>query len=165
MISRCTYSGDTNYPFYGGRGICICKEWRDAFTQFREWALSHGYTDELSIDRIDPDGDYSPNNCRGVTMDIQANNKRNSIFVTINGTQKTVAEWSRILGINHSCIYSGAKRKGITVDDYITNRLKQRTVEDTGNGIDGQALDMFFESHQTALEFGVREVEVYVYSG
>lgn len=76
MHNRCYYSKYHAYKHYGGRGIVICKEWKDDFKVFADWAFSHGYADNLSIDRIDPNGNYSPNNCRWVTMETQNKNKR-----------------------------------------------------------------------------------------
>ena len=76
MKSRCFGKTSTAYDRYGGRGISICNEWKDSFLSFKEWALSNGYSEELTIDRIDVNGDYSPDNCRWVSNSIQQFNKR-----------------------------------------------------------------------------------------
>ena len=76
MKQRCYNSKNTNYPAYGGRGIRICDEWLDSYDAFETWALSNGYADDLTLDRVDVNGDYEPANCRWADMKTQGNNKR-----------------------------------------------------------------------------------------
>lgn len=106
---RCNNSKCERYKDYGGRGIKICDEWND-YSCFKDWVLSHGYTDELSIDRIDNDGNYEPDNCRWATDIEQANNKRNSRFITYNNQTHTLSEWSRIVGIKQSILWKRLNR-------------------------------------------------------
>lgn len=83
MRNRCGRPTASDYKYYGGRGIKICTEWANSFEAFYSWAISNGYTDELTIDRIDVNGDYCPENCRWVTMKVQNQNKRNSRRATV----------------------------------------------------------------------------------
>ena len=78
MKSRCYNKNTPNYKYYGALGVIICEEWKNNFEIFRNWALSHGYREDLTIDRINPYGNYEPNNCRWVDYKTQNNNKRNN---------------------------------------------------------------------------------------
>lgn len=104
MRNRCSNPQNRKYRIYGARGISVCDEWEESFSAFYEWAMSHGYKEGLTIDRIDNDGNYSPENCRWVTNKEQQNNKRNNNFLTINGATKTLKEWSEEIGINYSTL-------------------------------------------------------------
>lgn len=109
MRDRCNNSSNKNYKNYGGRGISVCKEWSD-YSFFREWALKNGYSDtanygECSLDRIDVNGDYKPDNCRIISLREQQNNKQNTIKVTRNGITKSIAGWCDELGVSRSNAY------------------------------------------------------------
>lgn len=104
MIQRCTNPNAHNYYRYGGRGIEVCKEWLHSFDSFYSWAIDNGYQDGLSIDRINNQDGYHPLNCRWVDRITQANNTRINHLVTYNNMTKTIAEWSRILGVNHETL-------------------------------------------------------------
>lgn len=120
--TRCYNSKNKIYKFYGEKNIKMCKEWESSFEEFYNWAISNGYNDKLSIDRIDYSGDYEPNNCRWATNIEQANNKSFNHFVEINGERHTVAEWSRIYNITGSYIYQRCKR-GMNITLAITTPL------------------------------------------
>lgn len=92
MHDRCENPNINTFKHYGARGIKVCDEW-STFEGFRDWAFSNGYTDELSIDRIDVNGDYTPENCRWTTTRVQSLNKTNTRYLTHNGITKTLVEW------------------------------------------------------------------------
>jgi hypothetical protein len=99
MKKRCNNPSSNIYEHYGGRGVRVCEEWEGSFVAFREWAIDSGYSDSLSIDRIDTNGNYCPDNCRWATDVEQKNNMRTNNRITYNGATKTAAEWRRYLGI------------------------------------------------------------------
>lgn len=100
MILRCTDPKSPAYKHYGARGIYVCDEWMRSFESFRDWALAHGYTNKVTIDRIDNDGPYHPANCRWVDRISQANNTRRNVYVTLDGETRTLQRWSRVLGVS-----------------------------------------------------------------
>ena len=100
MRARCNNKRSKHYLDYGGRGISVCDEW-DIFENFMEWSLANGYSDELSIDRIDNDGDYEPDNCRWTTALVQMNNRRNTVYVTYKGETKPLKDWCRELDLKY----------------------------------------------------------------
>lgn len=116
MKTRCYNKHNTNYKYYGGRGITICKEWLDDFMVFYNWAMSNGYSDNLTIDRIDVDGNYEPNNCRWITKHDQLYNTRRNVYLTYNGKTQTMKEWAEELGINIATI-SYRYRKGKSIKE------------------------------------------------
>ena len=110
MHARCYNKNMPAYKYYGKRGISICEEWLSDFIKFKEWSIENGYTDGMSIDRIDVNGNYCPENCRWVTMKKQQNNKINSVFLSINDTRFTIAEWAEMLNTNKQTLYSKFQR-------------------------------------------------------
>lgn len=110
MKKRCNNKNCKAFNNYGGRGIKVCKEWEYDFKKFYDWSMTNGYEDKLSIDRIDNNGNYSPNNCRWSNRVVQANNKRNNIKITFNNKTLTTAMWSRETNLNQSTITNRIKR-------------------------------------------------------
>lgn len=106
MISRCYHKENNRYTRYGGRGIGVCDEWLHDKTKFFEWAFANGYSDDLTLDRIKVNENYSPNNCRWATQKEQQNNRTNTIHLTVDGVTHTISEWSEITGIKRATIWS-----------------------------------------------------------
>lgn len=100
---RCSNPKEKGYKDYGGRGIEICKEWLD-FAVFSEWAYSNGYEEGLTIDRIDNNGNYCPENCRWVSYTVNNRNRRNTLFLYFDGEIKALIEWAEILKIPYSTL-------------------------------------------------------------
>jgi DNA-binding XRE family transcriptional regulator len=109
MLLRCTTPSHKSYKDYGGRGISVCTQWHE-FPNFQEWALANGYNDNLTIDRIDVNGNYEPSNCRFTDIITQCNNRRSSKFITYQGKTMSQAQWARELGISRGAITQRAKR-------------------------------------------------------
>lgn len=119
MRKRCRNPNDSNYSRYGGRGIHVCcPEWDSDFLSFYCWAMENGYNDSLSIDRIDNNRGYYPDNCQWSNDSEQANNRRNNHMVTIDGESHSIVEWSKIVGISTVLIYKRI-RDGMTETDAI----------------------------------------------
>lgn len=114
MKGRCLRPSSSRFHTHGGRGISLCPEWHN-FEPFCEWALAHGYRDDLTIDRIDNDGGYCPENCRWTTLVVQGNNRRTNVFVEYNGERLTVADLSRRTGVKLNTLRSRL-RKGASVE-------------------------------------------------
>ena len=97
MKHRCYGKNRSDYKDYGGRGITVCDEWLHDFTAFYRWSMENGYSDNLTLDRIDVDGNYEPDNCRWTTIIVQANNKRTNRRFQYGGKSYTIAELDRLL--------------------------------------------------------------------
>ena len=125
MKQRCYNPNNYEFHLYGGRGIKICDEWLSDNVSFYRWAIENGYIEnatqaENSIDRIDPEGDYSPENCRWVDSYVQANNTRKNIYYEWNGETHTLTEWSRIVGIKSGTLYNRMNKLGWTIGEALT---------------------------------------------
>jgi hypothetical protein len=109
---RCYRSKNPFYHRYGGRGIIVCEDWLD-FESFAKWALEHGYSEHLSIDRIDNDKGYYPDNCRWVNQYIQSRNTSRNNVITYNNKTMIAADWARSLGVNQTTLDERIEKYGI----------------------------------------------------
>lgn len=101
---RCCNRNNSAYKNYSGREITICNEWLNDFMTFYNWAIINGYHDGLTIERIDVNGNYEPNNCKWATQKQQCNNRRSNVYLTYNSKTQTMKQWSEELNINYSTI-------------------------------------------------------------
>ena len=108
MKSRCYIPKSSAFKHYGGRGIRVCDDWQK-YEAFRDWAMANGYRDDLTLDRIDVNGNYSPDNCRWATFTEQANNTRKTILIEYGGVVRSLHDWSRLTGVNYYTMYSRYK--------------------------------------------------------
>ena len=108
MRQRCFNPRCDAYKHYGGRGITVCTEWEN-FQTFYDWAMSNGYAEDLTIDRVDTDKNYEPSNCRWVTQKVQQNNRTNNRLLEVDGVSHTIAEWGDATGIQASTIWARLK--------------------------------------------------------
>ena len=115
MLQRCENTNNPSYKYYGGRGIKVCEDWHNLVV-FYNWAKESGYKKGLTLDRIDVNGNYEPINCRWATSETQANNTRKNVIVTYQGKSHTLAEWSKITGINYSTLYWRYKNEKDIID-------------------------------------------------
>ena len=132
MKNRCNGLKEKDKKNYFDRGITYCTEW-ERFEAFRDWALSRGYREDLTLDRINNDKGYSPDNCRWVTRAVQNNNTRQNHLITYNGETHTLNQWASILGINSSTLRNRLLTYKWRVEEAFNTRLYKGG--ETRNGI------------------------------
>lgn len=118
---RCLNPNNKDYESYGGRGISICQDWVNNYSAFRNWAYSNGYDEKApvkacTIDRIDVNENYCPENCRWVDHNVQCNNRRTNVLLTYNGETHTIKEWANIIGIGYRTLRDRISKLGWTVE-------------------------------------------------
>lgn len=124
MKARCNYPKNIGYGLYGGRGITVCAEWMD-FIVFADWAKTNGYESNLTLDRIDGNKGYFPENCRWITNREQQRNKRNNVFVDVDGERHCLAEWAEVLDIPKTRIYK-ARQRGKDLEVFIRKEKMEK---------------------------------------
>ena len=123
MKARCMNPNSDAYDNYGGRGITVCESWLD-FEQFKNWAMSSGYNDTLTIERIDVNKGYCPENCTWATRIDQARNRRSSRYLTYNNETHTLAEWADILNIKYHTLCSRINNYGWSIEKAFTTPVR-----------------------------------------
>ena len=121
MKGRCENPKNHAFEHYGARGIAVCDEWKE-YANFRDWAMLNGYRESLSIDRIDNDKGYSPDNCRWTTMKKQSNNRRSNHTISFNGETHTLEEWASIKGLKYGTLSSRINRYHWSIEKALTTK-------------------------------------------
>ena len=128
IMSRCYNPHRRAYPNYGGRGVVACDEWR-TYENFKAWALSSGYTDELSIERVDPNGDYEPSNCTWIPKSEQSRNTRSNRWLEYKGERKILADWGRTFNMPEWTLRRRIKKYGTEQAFIMAEQTGRRGVE------------------------------------
>ena len=123
LKGRCNNPNDPRYDRYGGRGISVCDEWNTSFQSFYDWAINNGYSDDLTIDRIDNDGNYEPTKCKWSTNKEQCNNRVTNINIKIGNTTKTLTEWCEIFNVDTKRTMARYRRDGFVSIDRLFNDI------------------------------------------
>lgn len=123
---RCYVVSCGSYKDYGAKGISMCDEWKEDYISFYNWAVSNGYSDELTIDRIDYTGNYEPSNCRWVSYKEQANNKSSNVLITFNGITHTLSEWCGIVGIKQATLNHRINKAHWPIEKALTTPVQTR---------------------------------------
>ena len=128
MRDRCNNTKNPAYERYGGKGVVVCDEWEKDFMVFRDWSLRNGYKNNLSIDRIDVNGNYEPSNCRWATAKQQADNKTCNILITIDGRTQNLQQWCDEYGIKRSTVNTRVIQCGWDYVRAITTPIRKTRV-------------------------------------
>ena len=134
--TRCYNERDPHFERWGNRGITMCAEWKDNFQNFYDWSMSHGYSDDLTIDRIDNNGNYEPSNCRWVDMKKQTRNNSRNHIVKLNGIERPLIEWTEIYKINYKTVRDRLKR-GWDYEKALTEPVETKFRRKVGGMEDG----------------------------
>ena len=159
MKTRCYNKNDYHYKWYGEKGIKICDEWLNSFISFYNWSIENGYKDDLTIDRIDNNKNYEPNNCRWVSHKIQCQNRKSNVFITINGETKILTEWSRISGIDRKAKERKLK-KGYTGEKLLQQVKAPCKLKIIQKNLNGNIIKIWDSLNQINLEKGYSKTSI-----
>lgn len=124
MKDRCYNKNKDSYKNYGSNGIVVCDEWKHNFETFYDWAMDNDYRENLTIDRIDPNGNYEPSNCRWLTIEDQQRNRRNNINFTHNGETHCLTEWCEILDLKYSTVQRRRHKQHLSIEKALGLEVK-----------------------------------------
>lgn len=131
MRQRCNNPNDQAFKNYGAKGIKVCRSWNNSFKSFMEWAYDNGYREHLTIDRIDPNKGYTPDNCRWITRAenarrAQLGRRKTSLFIEFNGDEKHLEEWAQELGLNPITLYKRLYEYNWSVEEALTLKPNEK---------------------------------------
>ena len=129
MKDRCFNQSAKDYPRYGGKGVNICEQWVNDFQSFYDWSIKNGYSDNLTLDRIDNNGNYEPDNCRWATMKEQCRNRSNTLIIEYKGEKRPLSEWCEILNIDYHSAHWRLKNGWSVQKSFETPTRKMRKKE------------------------------------
>ena len=124
MLTRCFNTNCKSYKYYGGKGIAVCAEWKSNFKSFYDWAINNGYAENLTIDRINTNGDYCPENCRWVSMRAQNLNKSCNRKITAFGETLTLSQWASHTGLCLTTLKSRLDKLGWSAEKALTTKKR-----------------------------------------
>lgn len=166
MIQRCGNKNNWAYEWYGGKGVSVCDEWlfyNDGLYNFYKWAIENGYSDTLTIDRIDVKGNYEPINCRWATTEEQANNKTSNLNIEFNGVTKNLSEWSKTLGIDRHILSKRFKSGNMINFSKPANKIKNFNI-----GVYCAELDIYFSNKTECAKYfnlSITTIKKYIENG
>ena len=128
MKTRCLNENAKNFKYYGGNGISICEQWIEDFTLFYKWAHANGYSEELTLDRVDNTKDYCPENCRWVSQKEQCNNRTSNRIIEYDGEKRTMSEWAEWLNIPYSCLNNRINNLNWDIEKALTTPYKTKII-------------------------------------
>lgn len=144
MCFRCYNVNSEDYQWYGSKGIKICEKWIKDPTTFEEWALNNGYNDELTIDRIDSEKDYCPENCQWIPLEENVRKAGKVNWITVNGETLTGRQWSEKLGLGVNTINKAIKKYGIEN----TKKLILKMIEDRPKSKQRKSRESWFSTYE-----------------
>lgn len=115
MKERCNCKNSVSYKYYGAQGITVCEEWKNDYLSFHNWAIASGYSEGLTIERINVNGNYCPENCKWIPLKMQSQNRNNTVYITDNkGITKSLFEWCTILNLSYRATYNRYRKAKIS---------------------------------------------------
>ena len=132
MKQRCSNPHAISYKYYGAKGVSVCDEWFDEFKPFHDWAVANGYKDTLTLDRVDSNGNYCPENCRWATNKEQQNNTAYNRLYTYQGITLNVTQWAEKTGVPRNMIYKRLYRGWDIGKALTTNKLRYKEINNYG---------------------------------